>query len=615
MVRRGRHRGRRTITRIHGRTHGLKVGELKPVDHLHRRHLPPKAWITPALVEEMCRLAGSLNRMVGVVIDRRGRVREVALGDAVGTDLPPIPEPPGTRARLTGLRFFRTAPAGRRLGERDLAVLRRHRLDALGLVTFDQPSGRRLVELAHLTPHDPSGSEWHVHEPLRPEQLAEDFLAHVEALEQEIGANAPGGFDTFAGERALLVGTVRDGNARNLEADLDELARLLETSGGRAVGRVVQRRPLRDARTLVRAGKLDEINRLALEMSADLAVFLEDLSPSQANNLVESTGLKIVDRTQLILDIFAQRATTAAGKIMVELARLRYLLPRLVGQGQALSRLGGGIGSNRGLGEKRLELDRRRIQESITRLEARLEKLKLSREVRRRRRRRARVPVLALVGYTNAGKTSWLNRLTGAGGLVENRLFSTLETTARRLRLPSHRYCVVTDTVGFIRDLPEDLKATFRATLEELNEATVLIHVADASRADVFDRVEAVETILAELGCDTLPRLLLHNKADRIDSAEFRPFLAGEEWTRLVTVRRAADVRDVRRTLDDLLDTVPDAPPRKVPRHLEADEAGEDADAAPPPAEALDYRDVLDTASPPPPRPRDDDRERPWGFF
>ncbi|MBN2491316.1 MAG: GTPase HflX, partial [Planctomycetes bacterium] len=598
------------IRKIHGSTLGLKADPLRRLAHLLRRRVPAAAWITPALAQEMAQLAAEIGRMVGVVLDRRGHVRELSVGDAAAAPLPPLREPPGTRARLNGLRFFATVPAGRRLGDFELARLRRHRLDALGLVVLAGGAAPCRVERAYLLPPNPEGREWQVLEPLEPGHLPEDFAAHVAALEEEFRRRAPGGHGTDAGERVVVVGTVRAGEEDHLAADLAELRSLVRSSGGRVVGEVVQRRLARDPKTLVRAGKVDELNLRALWSGADLVVFLEDLSPSQVKNLVDATGLKIIDRTQLILDIFAQRAATREGKIQVELARLRYLLPRLAGKGQYLSRLGGGIGSNRGMGEKRLELDRRHIQERIDRLGTRLEEIGRARELRRKKRQRARLPVLALVGYTNAGKTTWLNRLTGAGGRVEDRLFSTLETTARRIRLPSHRYALVTDTVGFIRDLPADLKATFHASLEELRDATLLLHVADAAHPDVFARVEAVEALLAELGLDGSARLLLYNQADRLDRRAFAPLIADDPQARLVSARSGADVTALRRALDDALDRIPGVGPRPIPRHLEVEEHA--ADEAEPPAapEAHAYVDLLESAPPPVPRPGDDHRER-----
>ena len=587
---------------------------MRRLNHLFRRRVPPKSWITRGLVEEMCGLAAEVGRMVGIVLDRRGRVREVAVGDPVTVHLPPLLDPPGTRARLNGLRFLWTGRDERRLGTHDLALLRRHRLDALGLITFSPASARRRLERAYLLPPNPEDRPWAVLDPEVPERVPEDFLDHIKALEEEFRGRAPGGYDTDPGERVLLVGTPREGKARHLEGDMAELESLVRSGGGKVVGEVVQRRAGRASRTGIRAGKVDEINIRALQTGADLILFLEDLTPSQANNLVQATGLKIIDRTQLILDIFAQRASTAEGKIMVELARLRYLLPRLVGKGQSLSRLGGGIGSNRGMGEKRLELDRRRIQETIERLTGRLESLRLGRGLRRRKRRRSRIPVLALVGYTNAGKTTLLNRLTGAGALAEDRLFSTLETTARRTRLPSMRFVVVTDTVGFIRDLPGDLKATFHATLEELGDATLLLHVADASHPDVFARVEAVEAILKELGVEALPRLLIYNKADRIDRDGFRPLLASHPRAVLLSARNRADLAGLRRVLDDVLDEIPGVPPRPVPRSLETPEV-EHTEAGAGAREETKYTDILEEIPPAVPRPGNDSDRREWGFF
>ncbi len=605
------------MRRIHGKTLGLKPDQRRRLALLYRRRVPVQAWVTRALADELVALARDLGRMVGVVVGRRGHVHEVAVGDAQHVDMPAPDGRPGA-ARFSGVRTIVTAPDDRTIGERDLEQLRRARLDAVVQVAVPAAGHAPRATRAYLLPPNPDDHPWAILGPEPVDRVPEDFLAHVRAIEDEIRERSPSGHDVRRGGRVLLVATPRDGEERHLAGDIAELGRLVASSGRIVVGEVVQRRALRDPKTLVRAGKVAEIATRALQTGADTVVFLEELTPSQANNLLDAVGLPIVDRTQLILEIFAQRATTREGKIKVELARLRYMLPRLVGQGHALSRLGGGrdgggIGSNRGVGEKQLERDRRRAQEAIDRLEGRLEKLRRGRELRRTRRRRAQVPVLALVGYTNAGKSTWINRLTGAELRAEDRLFSTLETTARRTRLPSGRDVVVTDTVGFIRDLPADLKATFHATLEELADATVLVLVADASDDDAFEKVDAVEALLAELALGAVPSVVVFNKADRVDRDGFRPFLADMPGAMLLSAREPMDVFALRRRLDDALDAIPGTPPRRIAREDEVVPKPVEPDTAAP-RERHDYVDELD-AAPSVPRPRDDRRARHWGFF
>jgi GTP-binding protein HflX len=263
-------------------------------------------------------------------------------------------------------------------------------------------------------------------------------------------------------------------------------------------------------------GKLQDVLVRSMALGADLLVFDRNLSPSQARHISDATSLKILDRTQLILDIFAQRAQSADGKLQVELAQLKYLLPRLVGKDDSLSRLAGGIGG-RGPGETKLEVDRRRVRDRISHLEVRIDQLSGDRAVRRRQRNRSGVPVVSIVGYTNAGKSTLLNALTDSDVLVENKLFATLDPTSRRLRFPRHREVIITDTVGFIRDLPRDLVNAFRATLEELEEADLLLHVVDASDPHSEEQAAAVERVLATLDVAQTPRLLVFNKMDRAE--------------------------------------------------------------------------------------------------
>jgi GTP-binding protein HflX len=321
-------------------------------------------------------------------------------------------------------------------------------------------------------------------------------------------------------ERAILVGVGGKGKTRaDAESSLAELRELARSAGVEVIDASVQMRRDPDPRTLIGKGKLEDILLRSMQLMADLIIFDADLSPSQAIHIADATALKILDRTQLILDIFAQRAQSADGKLQVELAQLEYLYPRLVGRDDSLSRLAGGIGG-RGPGETKLEIDRRRVRDRITQLERRIDALSTDRQVRRKRRNARGLPVISIVGYTNAGKSTLLNALTESEVLVEDKLFATLDPTSRRLRFPRDREVIITDTVGFIRDLPEDLISAFRATLEELDDADLLLQVADASDPNLDAHVAAVEKILGSLGLLETPRLLVLNKVDRLAPGE-----------------------------------------------------------------------------------------------
>jgi GTP-binding protein HflX len=352
-----------------------------------------------------------------------------------------------------------------------------------------------------------------------------DALASAEALEAEMARSAPAREVGTEG-RAILVGAYA-GDRRAAEASMQELRELARTAGVEVLDCILQGRREIDPRTVVGEGKLQEILVRSMALGADLLVFDRDLSPSQARHIGEATALRILDRTQLILDIFAQRAQSADGKLQVELAQLKYRLPRLVGRDDSLSRLAGGIGG-RGPGETKLELDRRRVRDRISHLEDRIDRLAADRATRRRRRNRSRAPIISIVGYTNAGKSTLLNALTESDVLAEDKLFATLDPTSRRLRFPASssngvktpgREVILTDTVGFIRDLPRDLVAAFRATLEELEDADLLLHVVDAGDPRHDEQAKAVETVLGSLDLARTPRLLVFNKMDRAKDA------------------------------------------------------------------------------------------------
>ena len=318
-------------------------------------------------------------------------------------------------------------------------------------------------------------------------------------------------------ERVILVGVAVAGSLGDSERSLEELRRLAETAGAEVLEATVQRRARPDAGTFVGKGKVAELTELVRALDADTVIMDDELSPGQLRKLEELLDAKVIDRTAVILDIFAQHATSREGKAQVELAQLNYLLPRLRGWGENLNRQAGGIGTRRGPGETKMEVDRRRIRRRITKLHRDLDEMARTRDVKRRGRERAGVPAVALAGYTNAGKSTLLNRLSGAGVLVEDKLFSTLDPTTRRLELPDGRFATLTDTVGFIAKLPHDLVEAFKSTLEEVAHADLIVHMVDAGQPDPAAQIDAVRKVLAEVGAADLPELLVLNKVDLID--------------------------------------------------------------------------------------------------
>ena len=324
-------------------------------------------------------------------------------------------------------------------------------------------------------------------------------------------------------EKIVLVGVQLPGESEeSVESSLDELALLVDTAGADVLARTTQRRDAPDPAYYVGKGKVDELREISLEVDSDTVVFDDELTPAQQYNLEKVLGRTAIDRTAVILDIFAQNAHSQEGKAQVELAQLRYRLPRLRGRGGQLSQQGGGLLGNRGPGETQLEVDRRRLVRRIHKLEAELRTIAGHRATQRKARKRSKVPTVAVVGYTNAGKSTLLNRLTDAGVLVEDRLFATLDATTRRLELPGGRNVLLTDTVGFVQKLPHQLVEAFKSTLEVVAEADLLLHVVDASAFDPDAQIEAVRSVLVEIGAGDVPELLVWNKADRTPEAARR---------------------------------------------------------------------------------------------
>jgi GTP-binding protein HflX (EC 3.1.5.-) len=468
-----------------------------------------------------------VRREVGVLIDRRGRVISVSVADARGTEFPDLRL---GENRLAGFHLLHAHPRGGALSKGDLSTLFLKRLDAVSAIEVGNDGRPGLVHTAHLTPPGTVGEEedWRILPPAQPFEIDEfDLGAQVSALEEEIARAARTREAKKDHERALLVQI--DGGEFDAEERLEELGELARTAGAEVVYKeLIYRRNLKPG-TLVGAGKLEELTSKAYHLDADLLIFGQELGPAQAREIEAATGLKVVDRTQLILDIFALHAQGVESRLQVELAQLRYMKPRLLGAGAQLSRIGGGGGSagggaigTRGPGETKLELDRRRINDRLSFLEKQLEGVSQRREERRKSRERNDVPVVSIVGYTNAGKSTLLNSFTHAAEeprrvLAENKLFATLRPTSRQGYIEGIGQVIFTDTVGFIRDLPKDLSRAFRSTLEEIGDADVLLHVVDAASPGAEQRLDAVNRILDDLGFRDMPTVVALNKADRAE--------------------------------------------------------------------------------------------------
>jgi GTP-binding protein HflX len=451
---------------------------------------------------------------VGVLVDRRGNVTHVMVGDAGSIQLPDWGRLRAGAGRLRGLRCLHTHLGDEPLTRDDVTDLALLRLDAMVAIGTDERGLPGLAYVAALLPANANGEPVQHLDPVAPARLDLDFQDWIRALEEEL-ARSDRTRAVAEGERAILVSLGAGRSRDESETALEELKELARSAGVEVADVLTQRRTRLDPRFAIGQGRLQDLMVSAFQADVDLVIFDHDLSPSQARNLGERLDLRVIDRTQLILDIFAQHATTRDGKLQVELAQLKYRLPRLAQRDASLSRLGAGIGG-RGPGETKLEVDRRRVRDRISRLERELDRLRREREGRRKRRARRGVPVLSIVGYTNAGKSTLLRALTRTEAHVEDRMFATLDPASRRLRFPREREVVVTDTVGFIRDLPSDLVAAFRATLEELEGADLLLHVVDAAAPDLERRLAAVRGVLDEIGLAETPELLVFNQIDRL---------------------------------------------------------------------------------------------------
>ena len=499
--------------RINGNIQSIKDVLLNELDALIDKRYPPRELIPQELALTVTRISAQINREISVLLNRRGFIVDISIGDSSTVSLPQLAQRRGSM-RLSGIRCIHTHPSGEGLlSSVDVATLQKLKLDVMLAVGIKdgEPSE---IYAGCITPD----SDTDIYGPF---ELSDSRLSYIFKIIEELDASAKDELyeNEDSAEKAILVGLETSQSRleymaqREAEISLDELEELANTAGAIVVQKIIQKKQTQDSAYYIGKGKVEELSLICQAKDVDLLIFDDELSGAQVRNIEEATGMRVIDRTTLILDIFAQRAISKEGKLQVELAQLKYKLPRLMGLGTELSRLGGGIGT-RGPGEKKLEVDRRHIRRRITSLEKELSELEKRRQFMRVGRTKNNIPVVAIVGYTNAGKSTLLNKLCNSEVFVENKLFATLDPSARKLILADGREAVLIDTVGFIRKLPHELIEAFKSTLEEAVHADLLLHVVDASNENAPLQISVVERILEELGASQKPTILVLNKQD-----------------------------------------------------------------------------------------------------
>ncbi|WP_017328356.1 GTPase HflX [Synechococcus sp. PCC 7336] len=512
---------------------------------MYQQRLPRDRLLTAEFAQRLGAVGATLKpQSVSAFVNRRGQVIRVAIGNPMEAQIPLLELPRQGAERLSGIRCISTQYSTREPGQKTLLAMALQRLDALVTlhVTGEGSVGKQgrgaagfvsTVHLSHLVPA--AGDRWSVSPPLQlGAAIEENFLDLVEGLESEFSRLYSARQVDGKRDRAVLVGLLTAGHTQDqLEERLSELELLVDSAGGDVLEALWQRRDTLHPKTAIGPGKVQELALLVQDVGANMVVFDRELSPSQVRTLEDRVGVRALDRTEVILDIFAQRARSRAGKLQVELAQLEYLMPRLAGRGRTMSRLGGGIGT-RGPGETKLEMERRGIQRRIALLQKQVNELQAHRRRLRQRRQQRDIPTIAIVGYTNAGKSTLLNALTASDAYAADRLFATLDPTTRRLQLDADTPLLLTDTVGFMTELPPQLVDAFRATLEEVTEADALLHVVDLSHPSWLEQIEAVDKLLDDMTVATGPRQLVFNKIDRVPAEQ--QTLVAEKYPRSLQV-------------------------------------------------------------------------------
>lgn len=549
----------------------MKSSQIKQLQRLYHQRIPGDRITTPEFAQRLAAVSAEIKQPVCAYLNRRGQVIRVGVGTPRQTQIPLMELPRYGAERLSGIRCIATQLKSESPNDAALTSMALQRLDILAVLNITSSGFKKRgggvtgyvkeTYLANITPQDAralissggsidstsdySAPSWSLSPPMSLDVLSkQDFLDLVEGLEEEFRREFVAQEVDSDRDRVVIVGVMTEKvTPQHFQDTLAEIARLVDTAGGKVLEMLRQKRSRIHPQTVVGEGKVQEIALCVQTLGANLVVFDRDLSPAQVRNLEAQMGVRVVDRTEVILDIFAQRAQSGAGKLQVELAQLEYMLPRLTGQGQAMSRLGGGIGT-RGPGETKLETERRAIQKRITRLQREVNQLQAHRERLRKRRQDQCVPSVAIVGYTNAGKSTLLNTLTSAQVYAADKLFATLDPTTRRLNISQGKHnkpkeILLTDTVGFIHELPASLMDAFRATLEEVTEADALLHLVDLSHPAWLTHVRSVTEILRMMPINPGPALVVFNKIDEASSETLA--LAREEFPMAIFI--SADKR------------------------------------------------------------------------
>ncbi|OPY80972.1 MAG: GTPase HflX [Syntrophorhabdus sp. PtaU1.Bin153] len=507
-----------TAIEVYGNVQGLNHLIKRRLENLYKKKVETASIISYDTARNILQISKEISRQVGLLINRRGVVEYVIVGDRTGIRIPALSTERVGRARFRGVRFVHTHLGGELLSKEDLTDLALLQLDLVVCITERRDEGT-MVHAGYLIPENKKNKAWDFIGPLPILDLDIDFIEFITELENEF-VKERGRYYVLnhESERCILVSVASPRSQKDMDEHIAELKDLCYSAGIAVLDTIVQRPKEFHPKHLIGKGKMEEIVIRCQQLGVDLLVFDSELSPGQIKNISSITELRVIDRNQLILDIFASRANTNEAKIQVELAQLRYILPRLAETDIAFSRLTGGIGA-RGPGETKLEVDKRRIRDRIALLERKLREVRKVREKKREKRRLSGIPIVSIIGYTNSGKSTLLNLLTKSRVEVEDKPFSTLNPTTRLIKYPERKNIIITDTVGFIKDLPQVLLRAFIATLEELDDAHLLLHLVDVSSPDFEERILTVEAILSALNLGQKKRLVVFNKIDKIEGS------------------------------------------------------------------------------------------------
>lgn len=541
---------------IKGNIKGIRDSVIAELQKLYDMQSPQL--VSQELAVKLADITEYINREISVYITRSGQIIEIAVGDNATVELPTFSGRRGA-GRLSGIRCIHTHPGGNPyLSGVDISALKNNKYDAMVAIGVASPDfTQSTLTFGLITGID--SNENYTAECYGPYTIEEaeniNFVNTVSTIERILDKQTGTASLQVMSERAILIGMEwgRTDSLWTVEDSLEELKQLADTAGATVIKKFIQKRPKPDPAFFIGRGKVQELALYAQQENIDLCIFDDELSPAQQRNIESVMGIRILDRTALILDIFAQRARTNEGKLQVELAQLQYTLPRIMGKGLMLSRLGGGIGT-RGPGETKLEVDRRRIRDRIAFIKDQIEKVKAVRSLHRSKRKKNNVFEVSLVGYTNAGKSTLLNTLTNSDIYAKDQLFATLDPTTRQLTLPNKQEIIITDTVGFIQRLPHQLIAAFRSTLEVVTEADLLVHVIDVSHELYKEQAAAVHEVLKEIGAETKPVITVYNKIDKLPpDSKLADRLALEEDTVCISAAKKLNLESLQQMIESHL--------------------------------------------------------------